>query len=474
MKLALDINPQWFLDNLIAGAAIAGGPLSNVLQKLTIDGIKDKLQPLLEEGLILSIEANGFFKGSCASLKETVEKQGFIFEHFRFKIETPLSIVIEEQDVLLPANLKWLPKDGYEDFIFTYRKIPLKKKNRYFIEIYNLLIPATLIQPVYDKFLLTCSCSHRDLAPVHAKAWVWWIEFGCKVCGKTYFCDCFRPALEKFKSVALEQASLYADAGWPYDFLGAVKRAEFRPNICHLCTGSKSEMTFCHSMYGSDVMVNYGAYVRKISIEHNIAEQDAENIVRDRLGLSYAKKLDNITTGNDTLASKDSKCAEQPLTDSELGESTGATFHSNLKESAERLDSHTTAAEYWQLSRDALSNNEIDKAVQLAFQARKKEAEIKGHDFLANTPFGNPLGAKRAVLAAKILDIPITGLSDDTKAELRNEIAFGILKGENPRVAEKRLRAILKDDSRPDLEEMSDNFLTQGLYNKAYRSAAVV
>ena len=231
-----------FLENLFANVYTVGEPLANILQKLVIDGIKDKLQPLVAEGKIISIDSNGFIKGSCTSLKEIIDSQGYIFEHFKIKIETPPNVVIEKE-ILLPTILQWLPKDGYEEHIFGYCKTTLKTRSRYFIEIYNLLIPSTLIQPIYDKLSLHCTCPSYELLPVHTKIWAWWIEFGCKICGKTYFCECFRPA-RKVKKVAIEQSRYYSDAGWPQKFLSALKRSEFRPKICHLCTDTKSELTF--------------------------------------------------------------------------------------------------------------------------------------------------------------------------------------------------------------------------------------
>lgn len=472
MKLVLDINPQWFSDNLVTKAAIAVEPLSDILQKLVIDGIKNKLQPLLEERIILSIEANVFFKGTRKSFKEIIEKGGYIFEHFRVKIETSPNVVIEKQDVLLPTNLRWLPKDGYVDHIFMFRKTPLKTRNRYLIEIYNLLIPATLLQPTYNKFYSNCICPSHDLSPVDAIVWTWWIEFGCKVCGKTYFCDCFRPALEKYKKVAFEQVGHYADEGWPHDFLSAMKRAVFRPRICHLCTGTKPEMIFCDPMYGSGVMVNYGAYVRKTAVEHDIDERHAENIVRDKLGIPRIKKSVNISAEANTLLAECLKQGNDTSGDDELGKSIQLTLLPREEEDVKDAENNTTAAEYWQQSKAALSNNEMDKAAQLAFQARKKEAESKGYDFSENSPLGNPLHAKKAASEIENLEIPIRGISGETKAKLKNELAFGILKGENPRATERRIGVILNDFEWLEFDQLCNKFMSMNEWPPLWETVA--
>lgn len=286
MKLILDVNPPKFSQDLHAIINEPRRSFSTILQELVINGIKDNLQPLITEGKIISIEGNGFFDGSCNSIKETIDSKGYVFEHFRIKIETLPSLIIKEKDISLPTYLKWLPKDGYESNIFMFRDVSLKTRNRYFIEIYNLLIPSTLFQAVYERLPSHCTCPHEFLYPVNTEGWVWWIEFGCKLCGTTYFCECFRKAIEKYKKVALEQISGYADEGWPNDFLSAIERSKFRANTCHLCTDTKSDMMYCHPMYGSSIMVNYGAYVKKTAIEEDIDEREAENKIRDKLGIA--------------------------------------------------------------------------------------------------------------------------------------------------------------------------------------------
>ncbi len=285
MEIVLDVNPQKFSQDSLAIIDNPRESLSSILQKLIIKGIKDNLQPLITKGKIISIEENGFYNGSCTSLKEIKDSKGYVFEHFRIKIETLPNFIIEEEDISFPTYLKWLPKDGYESHIFMYRHVPLKSRNRYFIEIYNLLIPSALFQPVYERLLSHCTCPPKFLSPVNTGVWVWWVEFGCKICGNTYFCECFKRAIEKYKNVALEQLGDYSDSGWPHDFFKAIERAKFRPNICHLCTDTKSDMMFCHPMYGSIVMVHYGAYVKRIAIEEDIDEREAENKIRDRLGI---------------------------------------------------------------------------------------------------------------------------------------------------------------------------------------------
>jgi len=44
-------------------------------------------------------------------------------------------------------------------------------------------------------------------------------------------------------------------------------------------------MIYCNPMYGSSVMVNYGAYIKKTVIEEGIGEREAEDKIRDKLGI---------------------------------------------------------------------------------------------------------------------------------------------------------------------------------------------
>ncbi|MEK0337700.1 MAG: hypothetical protein QQN41_09745, partial [Nitrosopumilus sp.] len=257
MNLVLDVIPPKFSQDLHAIINEPRRSLSTVLQEVVMKGIKDNLQPLITKGEIISIEENGFFDGSCNSIKEIIDRNGYVFERFRIKMEPLPSLIIKQKDILLPTYLNWLPKDGYESHIFMFRHVSLKTRNRYFIDNYKLLSPLALFQSVYERLPSHCTCPHEFLSPVQTSVWTWWIEFGCKLCGTTYFCECFRKAIEKYKSVALEQVGRYSDEGWPHDFLSAIERSKFRPNICHLCTDTKSDMMFCHPMYGSSIMVHY-------------------------------------------------------------------------------------------------------------------------------------------------------------------------------------------------------------------------
>ena len=126
-------------------------------------------------------------------------------------------------------------------------------------------------------------------------------------------------------------------------------------------------------------------------------------------------------------------------------------------------EDNTSAAEYWQQSKNALSNNELEKAARLAFLARKKEVQSKGYQFSEIIPFfGNPLNAKKAASAATKSDIPLTDVSQEAKAKLRTEVAFGILQGQNARAIERQTREVLEDDDFewPEFDQWCSKFVS--------------
>jgi hypothetical protein len=164
-------------------------------------------------------------------------------------------------------------------------KKELKTVTRYTIRFRSVAISTALLGYAAKNLSENCTCPTETLVPYIDGFWDWALRFICKFCGKAYFCDCFGAALVKRCIEAKAQASNYSSEGWPHRFLRAYRETGFRPKICHICTDSPSELFFCHPMYGSKVLVHYGPYVYKIATEKNISLRDAENEVRDILGI---------------------------------------------------------------------------------------------------------------------------------------------------------------------------------------------
>lgn len=148
-------------------------------------------------------------------------------------------------------------------------------------------LPVKILAPIRDELVPSCECHSDYLAAYIDGAWDWTLRFICKICGRSYYCDCFRPALERRYLEALELKSLHTESGRPHKFVAAYEKSQFRGSICHLCRGMPSELRYCHPMYGSTVKVHYGPYIRKLAVERNIEESEAENAIRDVLGIPH-------------------------------------------------------------------------------------------------------------------------------------------------------------------------------------------
>jgi hypothetical protein len=167
---------------------------------------------------------------------------------------------------------------------------PLKTVSRYIVRMgywEPVGLPTDVFIPIGDAFVPSCQCHPDYLAAYIDGVWNWTIRFICKVCGKSYFCDCFRPALEKHYLKALEEKNTYSERGWPNKFIPVYQKGKFRRGICHLCRDIPSDLRYCDPMYGSTVKVHYGPYIKRIAVEKNIDEREAENEMRDLLGIPH-------------------------------------------------------------------------------------------------------------------------------------------------------------------------------------------
>ncbi len=182
--------------------------------------------------------------------------------------------------------MKWLPISyggGIERQI-KFKHTKMKTRERYVVEVLHPLVPATLFTHI--TAILNCkgNCAVRHLSPVPLGVYEWWQPFICVVCGKTYFCGCFQEAVEKY-TLSVSNLPKNKKGTHVQNFLRSAAKARFRPEICHICTGKPSDLFYCSPMYGSQIKVRYGAYIQKVSIEKGISERDAENDVREYLGV---------------------------------------------------------------------------------------------------------------------------------------------------------------------------------------------
>lgn len=260
--------------------------MSDCLEKLLVDHIIASFKPFIDAGKILNVKAKSYPWIDWKSFRE-IARDGYTTNYLTFIINTPKEVDIVEADILLPTHLEWIPWSFGGDLkcYFKLKKTNQKTKNKFVIEILEPKISQSILKPIYDRHFQNCDCPDSFLTPVPTKTWEWWLCFGCKICGTRFFCDCFKVALAKERETAEKCKDNYGESGWPHKFLSNLENKNFRPNICHICTGTPSDLVYCHEMYGSKIKVHYGYYIKKTAIENSIDEREAENIIREKIGV---------------------------------------------------------------------------------------------------------------------------------------------------------------------------------------------
>jgi hypothetical protein len=64
-----------------------------------------------------------------------------------------------------------------------------------------------------------------------------------------------------------------------------LKETAYRDGICHFCRNIPSTLTYIDPMYGGRIRQHYLPYIRGIAVTQGVADREAENIVRERLGI---------------------------------------------------------------------------------------------------------------------------------------------------------------------------------------------
>lgn len=167
---------------------------------------------------------------------------------------------------------------------------PLKTIDKYKIRLHHIALPTDLLIPLHQSFNNPCDCPSDCLQGYIERVWDWVVRFKCRICGKTYLCDCYREAMRKHLPIAEKSSGEYSEDGWPNRFIRTYKCGEFRKGICHLCRKIPSDITYCHEMYGNKFIVRYGPYVERLAIEKGISSYEAEDHLRDYLGLLRGDK----------------------------------------------------------------------------------------------------------------------------------------------------------------------------------------
>ena len=207
------------------------------------------------------------------SLLEYIEAGSLEFPHQKLTVYGPSDADLDIEAVGLPA---FLTLDAYNYGLnglrsFKIKQSKLKTKSKAEIQFNCLKVNASVLQQVRDKLAHVQS----KLIPSRLDVYEWRQTFYNKISGDCFLCECFRKAVEASSAGARDR-----------HVERALAKNSFKEDICHLCTGANSSLSFCDPIYGSAFKVRYGAYITKISIEQNLDERAAENLVREMKGVA--------------------------------------------------------------------------------------------------------------------------------------------------------------------------------------------
>jgi len=317
--IKIDIDTNKLVNDLKAKLLLS--PMQNlpeILTNLVIGQFKQKFDYLVNSGEIIRYKIkNNYEKGSPDS---HVNTNKWPIRHNEIQLPWYLHNLPKGKII----NLGWYefeivtkneegasisfegPKELTYNNPIEIRQKFTKKRCKYIVRIgwkETFGLHSDILKSLEKDFGNSCECPKDSLAAYIDGVWDWTIRFICKICGKSYYCECFKPALEKYYLKAKELENNYSQ-GWPQKFINEYKKYDFKENICHICRDITSEIQYCHPMYGSNVKVHYGPYIKKISIEKEVDEREAENEVRDILGIPHIgegwiseKELLNIIKG---------------------------------------------------------------------------------------------------------------------------------------------------------------------------------
>lgn len=146
----------------------------------------------------------------------------------------------------------------------------MKKWDRMTVRFMQIDVPAVAL-PIHHQMIAKCQCPGETLKPVTGPM----LHFQCFVCGQRYICECFRGIAERKATRPNYDTSPFLE------LLGATP---YRSDTCHLCRGVPS--TTGNRQHGqSEVRAYYWRYISDFATGREISWREAENLVRDRLGV---------------------------------------------------------------------------------------------------------------------------------------------------------------------------------------------
>jgi len=275
VRINLDINPEEFQKTLGRRITDDNGQLPWLAESVVADLLMADLEPLVASRDLLATRAVPYGQYKPTNLLRASE-EGITLWYLKLELDAPKGKVMAQGEFQFPSNLVLHPIRYADDArTVKFKHQSMKTRERHHVELLNPSIPAHLFASVAELHRCGTSCNPSLLDPVIEGVWDWRLRFACRVCGRAYYCSCFE--------VALQRAPASGRRRRTRDGSGAI---EFLPKLCHLCTGKPSNLQFCHPMYGSSVLVKYGPYIRKVEHEEGLSSRDAENRVREILGIA--------------------------------------------------------------------------------------------------------------------------------------------------------------------------------------------
>ena len=219
----------------------------------------------------------------------------------KIQLDTIRNVAVEEFRFEPPVHTGYYGYKGeYKGWIsgspYIHRRQSMKTRERHFVKFNGMFLPTELL-PFRSEQVDACKCPSIYLTPcTYPRNYVVWI---CNCCANEYICECFRGVVERVskpgwqllipnflndKRIGLGNASQLERKIILRESGSYQLSAQYRAGICHLCRAIPSTITY---RMGVDTIIkHYLPYIMSEAILSGIDTREAENRVRDRLGVS--------------------------------------------------------------------------------------------------------------------------------------------------------------------------------------------
>ena len=237
-----------------------------------------------EQIIALKTTKSGFFStkqgqlGSAHfSIAHILSEGSFLASCFHFEFDSNPDSIGPIEGVKLSKGLSF--PDIYDGNSYTanepylhFRK--MKRWDRQILKLGGLRIDSDNL-PFDEGDIVHCACPPElirmiKFSPCAIANWM------CVLCAKRYICSCADLYLNK-----LCQRERYDNSS----YIELSQIAERRDSICHLCREIPSETQYRADFYGSVIKQFYSPYIMQEAVTKEVDQKEAENLVRDRLGV---------------------------------------------------------------------------------------------------------------------------------------------------------------------------------------------